>query len=250
MVNNKNNLIVLGIFLTFLMIDIVDAQSVKLELCSDNGAKCYSYNENIRVNYNNYLILKATIINEENSWMCWDGLSYRFDIVSNKFTDGKKWVSASIFDPNQKEPKFCLSNNAKESTSFYIPLRDYNSMDNDSKLGNWQIDSFKFSFTNLQYYVDSRLSNPIYRGFSSNNEFVGNTINFVVDMKEPKKIWFGGINSDGARFTLGAIGILLLGISGSLWFLILTSNKRKKPWILTIFLTLITLILAYFGFTN
>ncbi len=250
MVKNKLNLIFLGIFLSFLMISVVNAQSVKLEICSDNGAECYSHNENIRIESGDYLILKATIINEQNSWMCWDGLGYRFNIVSNKLQDGKKWISESIYNSNQKEPKFCLSNNAKESTSFYIPLREYNSMDNNSKLGNWQIDSFTFSFTNLQYYSDLKLDKPISRGISPNNDFVGNTINFVVDTKEPKKIWFGGIDNTQLRVVLGVIDAILLVISGSLWFHIITTNKRRRPWILTSFLTLITLVLAYFGFTN
>ncbi len=184
---NKNYLfIILGIII-FLSINFVSAQSVKLELCSENKNECFNYNENINVKSDDSLILKVTIINMQNKWMCWDGLNYRFYLLSSKLPDGQKWISASIFGDNNKEPQFCFTNSASEENSFYIPLRDYNSIKNDSKIGSWEIDSFKFSFTNLKYYDNLKLDNPV-GGTSSNADFVGNNIKFTVSIEEPESI--------------------------------------------------------------
>lgn len=237
--------------LVLFSIGITSAKSVKLELCTDKN--CYNYEDDIQLNYNESIILKMSIINEEGKFMCWKGIQYNFKYISDNIGDfnnkGEKYVSGGFYGDNSKDVPFCFSDSKKILNEVYIPLWDYNEIEPSKRLGSWAISSFKLILNGLTYYQDVSLSKSV-SGSSWNNQdsFEGNEIRFTVIIEEPKKWWFGGIKNEVFKFGLRGLNLILVGIAVFLWGHIFTTNKRKKPYSLAWILTIASIILALLGF--
>lgn len=252
----KTRTLFLGLMILFFIsmsISTISAKSVKLELCTDTN--CYNYNDNPQINYNDSIILKVSVINDNGGFMCWKGIQYNLKYISNNVGDynnkGEKYVSGGFYGDNSKDLPFCFSNSNKIANEFYIPLKDYNEMEGSNRLGSWSISDFKLTLNGLTYYKDVSLT-KILSGSSWNNEnsFEGNEIKFTVVTDEPKKGWFGGIQNESFKWLLRGINIILGGIAVGIWIHIFTMSGRKKrqygmAWLFTI----LSLILTWFGFS-
>ncbi len=238
------------ILMILLSVGSVSAKSIKLELCTNNN--CYNYNENPEINYKESIILKASIINDAESFICWNGIQYSFKYISNNIGDysnrGEKSASGGFYGSNSKNLPFCFSNDKRIANELYIPLKDYNEIEASKRLGSWSISDFSLTLDGLNYYKDVSLTEESPNNkLNDQNSFEGNEIKFTVITEEPKKAWFGGINDENLRLAIKVINGLLAAIAAGIWIYIFTSSKRKKPYKSAWFFTVVTILLAIFG---
>lgn len=239
------------LFLISLSTGTISAKSIKLELCTNNN--CYNHNDYPAINYNDSIILKVSLINEDGGFMCWKGIQYNFNYLSDNINDynnkGKKYVSGGFYGDNSNNLPFCFSDSNKIVNELYIPLNDYNKMESYKRLGSWSISDFSLILNGLTYYRDVSLNKEISNNLlDDQNYFNSNEIKFTVITKEPKKVWFGRVGSESLIWIIRAIVLLFSAIAGGLWIHIFTTKERKKPYLKAVIFTLISLVFAGLGF--
>ena len=193
-------------------------------------------------------MLKVSIINDQNLWICLDSISYSFTLESNKLRDGKAYLRSNSFTSGNGEPSFCLKPSRDQENVFYVPLKPYNDLSKDNQIGEWKISLFSLSFNNLKCYKDSSLKNSecgnLYYG---DNSFNGNDIRFNVMIDEPKK----GINFSNSISTLFKVLAIISGIvlAVSINNIFNASSRRRNKWILiAIIFLIVTFFLGKYGF--
>lgn len=229
----------------------VSAKSLVLELCTNED--CYGYKDNIQLDKNASIILKATIINDAGNWMCWNGLQYNFNLVSenvrDSYNNGKKNIQGYISNSeNNAKTKFCFSNKNSVGNEIYIPLREYSSLESEERKGEWKISDFNFYFTNLEYYNNLDMQKPTSQSSYTNVPFTANEIRFFVYTEEPKKGWYTGFDLK-LRLGIIALNVIFAGLAITLWGYVFT-NRRRKPIKSALVFTILTISLALFGFLN
>ncbi|OIO40755.1 hypothetical protein AUJ10_02110 [Candidatus Pacearchaeota archaeon CG1_02_31_27] len=164
----------------------------KLELCTKE--KCYGSNEQIIIKPEEALILKVTIINTDNIWLCYNDIQYHFNLNSNILKDGFVSINGGSSTSNQNLDYFCLSSKGDEEFVTYIPLKDFNTQTSDNKIGKWEITGFELWFNKLNPYSEIPYSSTSHSSYTSyygyNNQvdkFRGNDLIFDVRKEEPKE---------------------------------------------------------------
>jgi len=243
-------------------ISLISAQSVTLQLCTN--AHCYNYDDSSnlqKIDSNDSLILKVGVVHQGSDFVCFNGLRYQFEIISNNINDyyagqsnNKKGLSGYMTPQSQySNSNFCLKKG--ELYNFYIPLRgesdnynnwDYNSLTSSARLGSWAISNFELTFYNPEYHNDVSLKdNTMTR--TNENSLVGNEIKFTVYTEEPN----GNVPSPLSKSTVDnlknwvfvAIVPLLMFLGAGL---IDKDKRRKKIWICLFILLLVISVLLYF----
>ncbi len=251
--------VLLGMLLAISISTAQSTQNLKLELCTDK--QCYSSSEQgVVLKPEEPILLKVTIINNQDKFMCWSGLSYRYRLFFKGFSDGHSWEQGDtgVNNNNNNPQAFCFAQEGNKENIIYLPLRKYNNYGRDSyfsktdyssKRGEWRISDFTFEFKNLGFYDMVSLGGITTTIGTINSEYRGNDIKFLVTLDEPTNTPNLGRFNKQLKDIIKVIAVILGVITASLWGYIFTYKfKKRKPLTMAIITLILTLILAWFGF--
>ncbi len=212
----------------------------KLKLCTFDT--CFDNTSPIYLKPNQSVMLQLSLINDQNKWICFDSINYQF-VVSSDNLNNKVYIQKSALSQNSQDlPSFCLKPDRNIETSFYLPFGDYNGA--TRQIGNWMIDKFHLSFSNMKCYNSFDLKNSDCGYLDPTSDFIANPIEFNVRQDEPSKGW----NPRPMLKSILTVLAIICGLFVATCIGGIAKSKKKRIWILLLIVTLVIMVfLAYYG---